>query len=74
MGEISKNSWIKLKANYENIKGIVVHLGTGNLFKLSTISCIFSTFSLISLNKVSSSQSTLFVLNDSCNDTWQGKC
>ena len=30
MGEISKNSWIKLKANYENIKGIVVHLGTSS--------------------------------------------
>ena len=30
MGQISKNSWIKLKANYENIKGIVVHLGTSS--------------------------------------------
>ena len=30
MGQISKNSWIKLKSNYENIKGIVVHLGSNN--------------------------------------------
>ena len=30
MGEISKNSWIKLKENYENINGIVVHLGTSS--------------------------------------------
>lgn len=28
IGKISKNSWLKLKANYENIKALVVHLGT----------------------------------------------
>lgn len=27
VGEISRNSWVKLKNNYENIKAIVVHLG-----------------------------------------------
>lgn len=30
MGQISKNSWIKLKANYENINGLVAHLGSNS--------------------------------------------
>lgn len=30
IGQITKNSWIKLKSNYENLKAIVVHLGSNN--------------------------------------------
>lgn len=30
IGQISKNSWIKLKSNYENLKAIVVHLGSNS--------------------------------------------
>lgn len=28
MGKISRSSWLKLKSNYENIKALVVHLGS----------------------------------------------
>lgn len=30
IGQITKNSWIKLKSNYENLKAIVVHLGSNS--------------------------------------------